>query len=84
MDEEEDFHIQPTKDKKKSYEIDYDCLEQTAIQDIIRADSDQIISIFGVDVSTVHFVPKSILNPFAGKHSVLATAPHGLEQGTAH
>ncbi|EJD52338.1 hypothetical protein AURDEDRAFT_111086 [Auricularia subglabra TFB-10046 SS5] len=52
MDEEEDFQIQPTRDKKKSYEIDFDCLEPDAIQATIRADAEQIVTIFGVDPST--------------------------------
>jgi len=45
----DDFKIAP-KGKKKSYEVDYKSLSQAAVEGLMRADTEHISAIFGVDV----------------------------------
>lgn len=49
-DDLEDFQVQPQREKKRSYEVDFESLDAAAIESRIRRDADQIISIFGVEV----------------------------------
>lgn len=41
----------PQKGKKKAYEVEYDDFTQQAVEGLMKADVDHIISLFGVDVS---------------------------------
>ncbi|KAA1475137.1 hypothetical protein DENSPDRAFT_841885 [Dentipellis sp. KUC8613] len=41
--------INDSKGKKKSYEVEYDSLSQTAVEDLMKADVEHISAIFGVD-----------------------------------
>jgi ariadne-1 len=53
MEDDDDFKVQPTKDKKKSYEIEYDCLEPEAVQSTIHTESQRTMEMLSVDVSIV-------------------------------
>lgn len=46
----DDFKVIP-KGKRKSYEIDYESLSQSAIEKLMQSDVEHICGIFGVDVS---------------------------------
>lgn len=53
----DDFKVAPNG-KRKSYEVDYDSLSQSAVEKLIKEDVDYICSICGVDVSSPSlFVP---------------------------
>lgn len=48
----------PQKGKKKAYEVEYDDFTQQAVEGLMKADVDHIISLFGVDVSGLRlFLP---------------------------
>lgn len=47
----DDFVANPSKRKRKIYEVDCDSMSQEAIEELIRKDVDHISSIFGIDVS---------------------------------
>ncbi|KAF5376267.1 hypothetical protein D9615_008552 [Tricholomella constricta] len=47
----DDFKV-ASKSKRKSYEIDYESLSQTAVEELMQSDVDHICGIFGVEAST--------------------------------
>lgn len=49
----DDFHVAP-KSKRKSWEIDYTSLSQSAVERLMKEDVDHICGIFGVNVSQNH------------------------------
>jgi len=55
MEDEDDFKVQPSKDKKKSYEVEHESLEPDAIWATIRNESTRTIEMLSVDVRVVAF-----------------------------
>jgi hypothetical protein len=55
MDEEADYmddvKVEPLKDKLKVYETEFDCLTNKEVEKLVRKDADDIMGIFGIDVS---------------------------------
>lgn len=45
----------PQKGKKKAYEVEYDDFTQQAVEGLMKADMDHIVSLFGVNVSGLYF-----------------------------
>ena len=46
----EDYKVESSKGKLKSYEVEYESLSQTAIERLMQRDVDHICGILGVDV----------------------------------
>lgn len=49
-----DFEVVPEKEKTKSYDIEYESLSVAAVQAAMRADVEHLVSIFGIEVSSVY------------------------------
>jgi ariadne-1 len=58
----DDFKVAP-KGKRKSYEIEYESLSQSAVENLIREDIEHISGIFGVDVSCDNYFNGSWILP---------------------
>ncbi|KZS98666.1 hypothetical protein SISNIDRAFT_472483 [Sistotremastrum niveocremeum HHB9708] len=48
----DDIKVSASKGKRKSYDIDYECLDTAELQATIKREADHITSIFGVDFDT--------------------------------
>ena len=54
MDYKDDFVVQPARNMKKLYEVDFDALRQSAVEAQITKEVDYISGILGVEVSAAH------------------------------
>ncbi len=57
----DDYSVQPSSSKRKSYEVDFDTLPQEAVEELIRKDVEYISSIFGVEVCLCSIVANIVL-----------------------
>ncbi|KAF8881809.1 hypothetical protein BD779DRAFT_1545449 [Infundibulicybe gibba] len=55
----DDFKVAP-KGKRKSYEIEYESLSQSAVEKLMQEDIDHICGIFGVDANTATLLLRSL------------------------
>lgn len=56
MDAFADDYKVSSKGKRKSYEVDYESLSQSAVEKLMQQDMEHISGIFGVDVSLLQDV----------------------------
>ncbi len=47
----EEIKIESARDKRKVYETVFDCLSTADVEKMVTKDADQLVNIFGVDVS---------------------------------
>jgi hypothetical protein len=82
MDVGDDFKV-PPKDKKKSYEVEYDSYTQSKVEKTMMDDAEHICGILGVEVSHPEVnsgVPLTLSATVPARHCQTLTSPLILEQ----